>query len=554
MLSLTGINDQITDLTIDGNGTNNFVNQFSDLGLDGIGAVADHVQMINTRAEAITMDATSTQVTNSIITGMASSTVQTYGILAISSNNFGGIKIDHNYITNSGIDGVAINGTNNEVTNNYLANNHCYSGSGGGQLVVYNNQSRTNGVVISGNTIEQGCSSLSGGMELNGNNLAISNNVVQNQQWFGVIFEAGAHYTFTGNVVRNSGTGLAGNPISDGVTVNPGVSSFQITANRLIDDQSVHTQTYGVYVQPRSSNNYVITDNDLTGNLTGAINDGGTGSSKQIFGNLPVSLSSYFNSVLGVGTTTPLSKLAVGGNASIGNDYNIAAPSNGLIVEGNVGIGTTSPSQSLSVQGNGYFSGTLTLGALSGAVSAANGVVSAGTLSVGSGGTGSTTLSGLLVGNGTSAIQAASIASPLTLSGTTLSIQQATAVLSGYLASTDWTIFNGKLGSSTVSSLSANYDPVWNGSAFANGAIYDTGTAIGIGTTSPYAQLSIATPNGATGSVGTLFAIASSTATATTTLFTVTNPGNVGIRATSPTERVNDSGTPGVMRLVSKRI
>jgi len=45
---------------------------------------------------------------------------------------------------------------------------------------------------------------------------------------------------------------------------------------------------------------------------------------------------------VGIGTTTPLSKLGITGNASIGATYGaIVAPTSGLIVEGNVGIGTT---------------------------------------------------------------------------------------------------------------------------------------------------------------------------------------------------------------------
>jgi hypothetical protein len=48
---------------------------------------------------------------------------------------------------------------------------------------------------------------------------------------------------------------------------------------------------------------------------------------------------------VGIGTTTPLHKLDVGGNMTIGSGFNSATtvPSNGLIVEGSVAIGATSP-------------------------------------------------------------------------------------------------------------------------------------------------------------------------------------------------------------------
>jgi hypothetical protein len=52
---------------------------------------------------------------------------------------------------------------------------------------------------------------------------------------------------------------------------------------------------------------------------------------------------------VGVGTSTPASKFAVSGGASIGSNYNIAAPTNGLIVEGNLGIGTTNPNVKASI-------------------------------------------------------------------------------------------------------------------------------------------------------------------------------------------------------------
>ena len=64
-----------------------------------------------------------------------------------------------------------------------------------------------------------------------------------------------------------------------------------------------------------------------------------------------------------------------------------------------------------------------------------------------------TSISGLLYGNGT-ALAAATISAPLSYSAGTLSIPVATASANGYLSSTDWTTFNNK-GSGTVTSVAA---------------------------------------------------------------------------------------------------
>ena len=54
---------------------------------------------------------------------------------------------------------------------------------------------------------------------------------------------------------------------------------------------------------------------------------------------------------VGIGTTSPGSKLHVNGNAAIGYSTSTAGPTNGLSVSGNVGIGTIAPTQMLEVAG-----------------------------------------------------------------------------------------------------------------------------------------------------------------------------------------------------------
>ena len=68
----------------------------------------------------------------------------------------------------------------------------------------------------------------------------------------------------------------------------------------------------------------------------------------------------------GLGTTSPASKLDIEGNVAIGSTYSgsTAAPTNGLIVEGNVGIGTNSPQVALDVSGDASIDGNLTATAI----------------------------------------------------------------------------------------------------------------------------------------------------------------------------------------------
>lgn len=129
----------------------------------------------------------------------------------------------------------------------------------------------------------------------------------------------------------------------------------------------------------------------------------------------------------------------------------------------------------------------------------------------------SATGAGSTYGTATSTLNATS---PLTGSftqvgsGGALGIQVANTSQNGYLSSTDWNTFNGKVSSQ------------WTGTS--PGSIYYQTGNVGIGTSSPYAALSVSTTTQESGA--TLFAVASST---NATLFNVLGNGNVGINAPS---------------------
>jgi fibronectin-binding autotransporter adhesin len=97
-----------------------------------------------------------------------------------------------------------------------------------------------------------------------------------------------------------------------------------------------------------------------------------------------------------------------------------------------------------------------------------------GTLGVANGGTGSTTLGGLLTGNGTGAVTAANVTGPLTFSSNTLAINQATLSVNGFLSSTDFTTFNNKISST---SLSAVYPLAYNSGTGVFTTAFSTTTA-----------------------------------------------------------------------------
>lgn len=167
----------------------------------------------------------------------------------------------------------------------------------------------------------------------------------------------------------------------------------------------------------------------------------------------------------------------------------------------------------------------------------------ASTFIVSQGGTGSTTLSGILIGNGLTGLNAAintlTVGSGLSLTGTTL-----TATGGGSGVDTNWTYFQspfsnafisptstgvgiGVFASSTIGNGTQKTGLVINGGATTTGNAYFAGM-VGIGTTTPLAVLSVSNSIN-TPSSEPLFVIASTTGTANFTLFTMDSHGQAAI-------------------------
>ena len=180
----------------------------------------------------------------------------------------------------------------------------------------------------------------------------------------------------------------------------------------------------------------------------------------------------------GTGAVTLTSNGVVYGNGTSAVGVT-AAGTTGQVLVGNTGaapswatlsgIGVTS----LSFGTTGLTPSTATTGA----------ITVAGTLGVANGGTGATTLTGYVKGSGTSALTASATIPTSDLSGTV----SLTTQVSGTLG-----VANGGTG---VATLSSGYLLKGNGtSAVSTSVVYDNGTNVGIGTSSPssYGKLTVA--------------------------------------------------------------
>ena len=262
---------------------------------------------------------------------------------------------------------------------------------------------------------------------------------------------------------------------------------------------------------------------------------------------------------VGIGTTSPDDMFDVRGNGTndLAEFYNGTGGSVFKILNnGNIGIGTTTPGSIFSVQGVANWTGATTTYYSTGGINLTGGCFSInGTCISGSGG--SSASSTLLSDNNTfSGINSFTNASS-NFGGTWQTFSPSHFQVAGTGTSgncVQWGAANtlgdtgapcGGSGSTPGGSsgqIQFNSSNTFGG---ASNLFWDsTSNRLGIGTSSPFGELSVATPNGASGSVTTLFAVASSTnGTATTTLFSIDNKGDtIHTLAASSTFAVGPNG------------
>jgi len=147
-------------------------------------------------------------------------------------------------------------------------------------------------------------------------------------------------------------------------------------------------------------------------------------------------------------------------------------------LSGGTGITYNNTTGAISYSGTVYTDASVrALISASGAVSYNN---TTGIISLTSGNLTEATSSVLTITGGTGAVLG---------SGTSIQVKQASSTVSGFLSSTDWSTFNGK--ASALSGTTNYHAKFTSSSAIGDSLIYDNGTNIGVGTTTPNQLLSL---------------------------------------------------------------
>ena len=348
-------------------------------------------------------------------------------------------------------------------------------------------------------------------------------------QWFTGLTSSGLGVDANGKVYAAATTTFSGGLTYSGGAVTCDTASASLLGclsstdwtnfNNKVGSSSLSTfftankdwNVVGNYLAPTTTRGIIVSASSTIGN-------GAQAGGLTINGGATTTGNAYFGGNVGIATTSLSSGFVFG---VTGNTYLQYASSSALTATNFFFTGLSSSGLGVDANGKVYAAATSTLANISG------------TLAVASGGTGSTTLTGLLLGNGASAVNSyagssctnqfvrsingSGVATCATInlaSGT--DVTGTLAIANGGTATT--TFYNGGVTfyNSTLGSLS-------QGTAQSDFFFDVANKKLGLGTTTPWAKLSLSLNSGDTNPYA--FIIASSTSNSTTTLFSVSRDG-----------------------------
>jgi hypothetical protein len=125
------------------------------------------------------------------------------------------------------------------------------------------------------------------GMELSGDTILVSGCKITNNNQNGIITTSASKNLVinTNHVVANN-MGNYGN--CHGIYIAPGVENFVVNGNQsgIGTHYGFNYQRYGVYVDTGASDHYIVRGNLVRGNVSGGVNDGGSGGNKSVGDNV----------------------------------------------------------------------------------------------------------------------------------------------------------------------------------------------------------------------------------------------------------------------------